>query len=353
MAKKEKEKFAQTSITLEMVEIAQEYVPDLFGKFSKTKTGSVLKKLRKEISVTSYVWNSYTSPSETPIPVLLQVFNSVINAHTKDSFNNEMDESHMDQHDDNEAEIATLRAELARVNAERDDAIYMSDSDQDVAAEGGDVTEEDISHDAEEDISRDARVAHVREKLSLLRACARELEEQISHERAVEPDGPPPPLELVMCMPDGTELPQCWWESSFATVFSDEFWEKITEPMGDEVVEETIEEILDTMYSWTKNYTVAAFKKRYKKDKIDPITLWQSICEELYGTQKHSNAIKKEKLHPIIKRLEIKMTKNGDETMLLSMLTTMTTQKINYESRVKKIPKNFKDAIQQIAGLHL
>jgi hypothetical protein len=29
MTKKEKEKFAQTSITLEMVEIAQEYVPDL------------------------------------------------------------------------------------------------------------------------------------------------------------------------------------------------------------------------------------------------------------------------------------------------------------------------------------
>jgi len=115
MTKKEKEKFAQTSFTLEMVEIAQEYVPDLFGKFSKTKTGSVLKKLRKEISVNSYVWGSYMSPSETSIPVLLQVFNSVINVHTKDLFNNEMDESHMDEHDDNEAEMSTLRAEVVRV----------------------------------------------------------------------------------------------------------------------------------------------------------------------------------------------------------------------------------------------
>ena len=47
MTKKEKEKFAQTSITLDMVEIAQEYVPDLFGKFSKTKTASVIKNLGK------------------------------------------------------------------------------------------------------------------------------------------------------------------------------------------------------------------------------------------------------------------------------------------------------------------
>ena len=87
MTKKEKEKFAQTSITLEMVESAQEYVLELFGKFSKSKTGSVLKKLRKEISVNSYVWDSYMSPSETPIPVLLQVFNSVINDHDDNEAN--------------------------------------------------------------------------------------------------------------------------------------------------------------------------------------------------------------------------------------------------------------------------
>jgi hypothetical protein len=342
MTKKEKEKFAQTSITLEMVETAQEFVPDLFGKFSKTKTGSVLKKLRKEISVSSYVWNSYMSPSETPIPVLLQVFNSVINDHDDNDANMQL--AH-DTYDDNEAEIATLKAEVARVAAERDGLMAACEE-------------------------------HLRESREFISSC----EEEVSRLRAMEPDGPPPPLELVMCMPDGTELPQCWWESSFAAVFSDGFWAQITEPMGechtecyicgedvkpntglvyndngdqictkcqqipnDEVVEETVEEILDSMYSWTKNYTVAAFKKRHKKDKIDPITLWQSICEEVNGAQKRSNAIKKEKIHPIIKKLEIKVKNNGDETMLRSI----STQKKNYESRVKKIPKNFKDAIQQ------
>ena len=116
MAKKEKEKFAQTSITLEMVEIAQEYVPDLFGKFSKTKTASVIKKLRKEVSVNSYVWGSYSRPSETPIPVLMQVFNSVINVFDLINFIN----------DTNDAEMATVRSEVARETAERDDAEHAS-----------------------------------------------------------------------------------------------------------------------------------------------------------------------------------------------------------------------------------
>ena len=53
-------------------------------------------------------------------------------------------------------------------------------------------------------------------------------EEEVSRLHAMEPDGPPPPLELVMCMPDGTELPQSEWESSSAALFSDGFWAKIT-----------------------------------------------------------------------------------------------------------------------------
>jgi hypothetical protein len=48
MTKREKEKFAQTSISLEMVETAQEYVHDLFGKFSKTKTGSAWGSVMKK-----------------------------------------------------------------------------------------------------------------------------------------------------------------------------------------------------------------------------------------------------------------------------------------------------------------
>ena len=60
----------------------------------------------------------------------------------------------------------------------------------------------------------------------------------------------------------------------------------------------------------------------------------------LNGAQKHaqkrSNAIQKEKLHPIIKKLEIEMRKDGDETMLRSIVT----QNKNYESRMKKVPKN-------------
>ena len=63
-------------------------------------------------------------------------------------------------------------------------------------------------------------------------------------------------------------------------------------------MEETLEEILDTMYSWTKNFTVAVFKKRYKKDKLDPKFLHKSVCEEVMDAQKRSNAIKKEKTHP-------------------------------------------------------
>ena len=168
MTKKEKEKFAQTSITLAMVEIAQDYVPDLFGKFSKTKTGSVLKKLRKEISVNSYVWNSYMSPSETSIPVLMPVFNTVVKLHpfvvriiNGPSIlceNLQIHASRMERHGANEAEIATLKDEVARVTAERDGEIRSCE---------------------------EARKSH-----------------KMSHQRAMEPDGPPPPLELVMCMPD-------------------------------------------------------------------------------------------------------------------------------------------------------
>ena len=78
---------------------------------------------RKEVSVNSNEWGSYLRPSETPIPVLLQVFNSVIDASVTKRFNDEMDESHMDEHDDNEVEMTTLRDEVVRVTAERDDAI--------------------------------------------------------------------------------------------------------------------------------------------------------------------------------------------------------------------------------------
>jgi hypothetical protein len=211
-----------------MVEIAQEYVPDLFGKFSKTKTASVIKKLRKEISVNSYVWNSYTSPSETPIPVLLQVFNSVINVHTKDMFNNEMDKSHMDEHDDNETEIATLRAELARVTAERDVLVWCSDTEREKLAWEMQGTEMPCT--------RCSMCCRKRTCLccTMCDDCARihrKPGDHVAHKDticAMEPDGPPPPLELVMCMPDGTELPQSDWESSFAAIFSDGFWVKIT-----------------------------------------------------------------------------------------------------------------------------
>ena len=102
------------------------------------------------------------------------------------------------------------------------------------------------------------------------------------------------------------------------------------------------------MHSWTKNFTVAAFKKRYKKDKTDPITLWQTICEELHEAQKRSNAIQKEKAHPILENLEElgsreKLEKLGPRLTML----TMAIMKKNYESRIKKIPQNFKDAIKQ------
>ena len=76
------------------------------------------------------------------------------------------------------------------------------------------------------------------------------------------------------------------------------------------------------------------------------------MTPSLFGNQfvksymRHKNVpmpSKKEKLHPIIKKLEIKMREDGDETVLRSI----ATQKKNYQSRIKKIPKNFKDAIQQ------
>ena len=111
----------------------------------------------------------------------MQVFNAVINDHDDNEANMQLC---MDEHDANEAEIATLKAEVARVTAERDDAIRSCEE--------------------------------ARQSL------------ETSHQQAMEPHGPPPPLELVMCMHDGTELPQSEWESSFATVFSDGFWAKIT-----------------------------------------------------------------------------------------------------------------------------